>query len=297
MPDRFVIERFEFEGFVGITESERSTLQPLALDLDLMFDMTQAYDTDNIKNTVNYATVLTTVAVAAKQNQFSLIETLAERLAQIILAEYPVHGLDLWVRKLRPPINELVGSVGARISRVATDHHHHGGPTPWLTTNRSLLPIGRALDLACGRGRNSMYLAKEGFHVEAWDKDQDSLDALAAHAAQLGISTIATRLVDLEQKPDLPANAFDVIVVCYYLQRNIIPAIKNAVKPGGVVVYETFLIDNHTRFDHPRRAEFCLQHNELLNLFSGLRILAYREGAVDPERGPFTASIIATRSA
>jgi dihydroneopterin aldolase len=297
MADRFVIERFEFEGLVGITESERSTPQPLALDLELTFDMSEAFDTDNIKNTVNYAMVLKTVAAAAKQTQFSLIEAMAERLAQIIFAEFPVQALDLWVRKLRPPINAPVGSVGARISRTAVDDPHTNAPSPWLTTHRRLLPIGRALDLACGQGRNSIYLAKEGFDVEAWDRDQEKLDILVTKARRLGLSHITTRLVDLEQKPDLPPNAFDLIVVFYYLQRDLIPGIKNALKPGGAVVYETFLIDNHTRFDHPRRQDFCLGHNELLTLFSGLRIVAYREGPVDPDRGPFTASMIATRSA
>ena len=56
-----------------------------------------------------------------------------------------------------------------------------------------------------------------------------------------------------------------------------------------------FLIDNHERFNHPRRREFCLGRNELLSLFKELRVLAYREGAAHPDHGPFVASLVAER--
>ena len=75
------------------------------------------------------------------------------------------------------------------------------------------------------------------------------------------------------------------------------PQIVQALKPGGILVYETFLIDNHERFNHPRRREFCLNHNELLSLFGELRVLAYREGASAPDKGPFTAALVAQRPA
>jgi len=117
MADRLVIERLEFEGFVGIDESERTTPQPLAVDLELFLDLSQAISTDNLQNTVDYATVAKKIVATAKQEQFCLIETLAERLAEVILEGPTIKEVRLWVRKLRPPLKISVGSVGARIAR------------------------------------------------------------------------------------------------------------------------------------------------------------------------------------
>ena len=294
MADRLVIERLEFEGFVGIDESERTTPQPLAVDLELFLDLSQAISTDNLQNTVDYATVAKKIVATAKQEQFCLIETLAERLAEVILEGPTIKEVRLWVRKLRPPLKISVGSVGARITRRSGRGHHglDASPASWLVDHRDLLKTGRALDLASGEGRNALYLAQEGFEVDAWDRNQESLEAIAAKTKALGLP-MKTRLVDLEREPSLPVETFDLIVVFYYLQRNLIPAIIKSLRPGGIVIYETFLIDNHVRFNHPRRVEFCLGHNELLSLFSELRILAYREGGEDP----FLASLVAQRPA
>src|SRR5207245_5874927 len=129
--------------------------------------------------------------------------------------------------------------------------------------------------------------------------------------------------VDQEREPSIPVEAFDLIVVFYSPQPTLIPAIIKSLRPGGIVIYETFLIDTHDRFNHPHRREFCLGHNELLSLFSELRILAYREGARPGEprgkgsvladlgwegemaggcnhegaEGPFLASLVAQRHA
>jgi SAM-dependent methyltransferase len=173
--------------------------------------------------------------------------------------------------------------------------HDEQAPAQWLVEHRALLKPGRALDLACGKGRNAIYLAQAGFQVEAWDRDQSGLERLREQIKTLGLSNIQTRLVDLEREPDLQPESFDLILVFYYLQRDLIPNITKALAPGGLLVYETFLIDNHERFHHPRRREFCLAHNELLSLFSSLRTLAYREDPRDPDRGPFVASLIAER--
>ena len=301
MADRLVIERLEFDGFVGIEERERTVPQPLAVDLELFLDFSKASSTDDLKDTVDYAEVAETIVAAAKAEQFVLIETLGQRLAETILAQYPVSKVSLWVRKLCPPLHHTVGSVGARIARPSSMGHHGDGQSAalWLTEHRALLKTGRALDLAAGEGRNALYLAEEGFEVEAWDRDEQSLEALAAKARARGLS-IKTRVVDLEREPSVPVETFDLGVVFYYLQRNLIPSIIQSLRPGGLVVYETFLIDNHLRYSHPRHREFCLEHNELLSLFSGLRVLAYREGQDDRTRrqpAPFLASLIAERPA
>jgi FolB domain-containing protein len=301
MDDRLVIELLEFEGFVGIDESERTVPQALAVDLELSLDFSDASSTDNLKNTVDYAVVAERILAIGKQEQFVLIETLAERLAEVIMREHPVRKMELWVRKLHPPLDMRLGSVGARIVRHSgyRQHTHNNSPASWLAGHRHLLKSGRALDLASGNGRNALYLAKEGFTVEAWDRNEEALAALAAKARESDLS-ITTRLVDLERDPSIPAETFDLVIIFYYLQRNLIPGIMKALRPGGIVVYETFLIDNHVRYNHPRHREFCLEHNELLALFHGLRILAYREGADDQGGDPqatFLASLVAERQA
>jgi dihydroneopterin aldolase len=299
MADRLVIDRLEFEGFVGIEERERTVPQALAIDLELFLDFSEAAVTDNLKDTVDYAMVAEKILAIAKQEQFVLIETFAERLTEEILSDPHVRKVDLWIRKLHPPLDMRIGSVGARIVRQSGcgQYSYDDSPAGWLVGHRKLLKSGRALDVASGKGRNALYLAKEGFTVDAWDRNEKGLESLAMKAMKLGLS-ITTRLVDLEQEPSIPAETFDLVIIFYYLQRNLIPWLTQALRPGGILVYETFLIDNHLRYNHPRHREFCLEHNELLTLFPSLRILAYREGSNDEERGsqiPFLASLIAER--
>lgn len=84
----------------------------------------------------------------------------------------------------------------------------------------------------------------------------------------------------------------------FYLTRPLFPHIIDALKPGGVLLYETFLIDNHLHYQHPRRKEFCLAHNELIDLTSDLRILHYDEGPHEGHRGvesTYTAQLVAQK--
>jgi len=297
MDDRLIIERLEFQGYCGVTDAEREAPQPMAVDLELSLDMAPAAAADDLARTVDYLMVTERVLAIAQTQRFHLLETMAERMAQAILSECPVAEATLWVRKLKPPVKGVRESTGAKITRQAVDDPHGTRPAGWLVRHRPLYATGRALDLACGRGRNALYLARESFQVEAWDRDAGALEELRATAGSLGLAALTTRLVDLEQTPAIPPASFDLIAVFYYLQRDLTPQIVRALKPGGLLVYETFLLDNHERFNHPRRREFCLNHNELLSLFRELRVLAYREGASVPDKGPFTAALVAQRPA
>jgi dihydroneopterin aldolase len=295
MDDRLIIERLEFQGYCGVSAAEREAPQPMAVDLELSLDMAAAAAADDLARTVDYIKVTEQVLAIVQTRRFHLLETMAERLANAILSEFPVREVGLWVRKLKPPVKGVHESTGVKITRQAADSLHGDRPASWLVQHRSLYTPGQALDLACGRGRNALYLAREGFQVEAWDRDAEVLEALRATAESLGLAAITIRLVDLEQTPEIPPASFDLITVFYYLQRDLATQIMRALKPGGILVYETFLIDNHKRFGHPRQREFCLNHNELFSLFRGLRVLAYREGAQDSGKGPFTAALIAQR--
>ena len=109
-------------------------------------------------------------------------------------------------------------------------------------------------------------------------------------------------LQDLElpppHDPDLGIERYDVIVVCFYLHRALFPALIDALKPNGMLLYETFTIDNYFHHRHPKRWEFCLAHNELLRLTSPLRTLHYDEGEHDGGHGAgsaFTAQLLAQK--
>ncbi len=172
------------------------------------------------------------------------------------------------------------------------DHMHKSTqPAGFLVANRSLLPAGRALDLAMGAGRNSVYLAKEGFQVEGIDISAEAVGKAVTLAESEGVK-ISTLVADLENGYRLPLAAYDLIVCFYYLHRPLIAEIKQSLRPGGVVVYETYNTDQ-AEWGRPKNPDHLLQHNELLNMFCDYRILRYREGVIEPRKA--IASIIARK--
>ena len=142
----------------------------------------------------------------------------------------------------------------------------------------------KALDLACGRAGNAHLLAQTGFCVSAWDIS----DAVIDHIKQRQPAIIDHALVrDVSQQPPEP-DSFDVIVVSRFLDRSICPAIARALKPGGVLFYQTFVHG----LSNP---DYLLAPNELLTLFSDLDTLDYHEAAKD-EHGKAEAWLVARRS-
>ncbi len=158
-------------------------------------------------------------------------------------------------------------------------HQHHQIPAKLLVDFIGLLPKGKALDIAMGEGRNALYLASQGFDVEGVDKNEEAVKACLASAKACGLRLIVGT-VDLEKYQIHPAH-YDLIICFYYLQRNLISQIQLALKAGGMLVYETFLIDNHLQFGHPKHREYCFEHNELLNFFRDFRVLFYHEGMIE----------------
>ena len=153
---------------------------------------------------------------------------------------------------------------------------------------------GRALDLAAGAGRNTLFLARRGVLVEAIDIAFAGLQQLRAIATAeaLPISLIQA---DLEAFP-LPVERYDAILNIRYLQRSLFTPIQRALKPGGIVVFETFLIDQ-LQIGHPRNPAFLLQRGELRAAFAGFEILEYYEGGVGAEPQAFLAQMVARRPA
>lgn len=157
------------------------------------------------------------------------------------------------------------------------EKHASQEPSILLTDHLDRFQKGKALEVACGLGRNALYLASRGFEVLGLDRDPEAISFCNAEAARRSLSFTA-RAVDLEQPSPIPDEGYTLVACFYYLDRNLIPEMKRAVRPGGHLVYETFLIDQHERFGKPGRKEFCWGHNELLRLFLDFRILFYFEG-------------------
>ena len=165
------------------------------------------------------------------------------------------------------------------------------GIAQFLVDNIDLLPKGRALDVAMGNGRNAVYMAKMGYEVEGVDISKERVDNALELAQKMGFS-IKTQVVDLEADYHIEKNAYDVIICINYLHRPLIQQIKDGLKQGGVVVYETYLVDQ-ARWGKPKNAEHLLKHNELLSLFHDFRCLRYREGIIGDSSA--IASIIAEK--
>lgn len=125
---------------------------------------------------------------------------------------------------------------------------------------------GRALDLACGRAGNGEWLGARGFEVTAWDASDAVIAALRARP---GSRIAHPEVRDVVAMPP-PANTFDVIVVARFLERALCPAIVAALRPGGVLFYQTF---THG-LTNPA---FLLEPGELPALFSELEVCHYHE--------------------
>jgi rhodanese-related sulfurtransferase len=153
------------------------------------------------------------------------------------------------------------------------------GPSSWLLECADLLPPGRgrALDVACGRGRHALLLAATGFEVHAVDRDESALASLDAAARRLGLP-VTTGRVDLETgRPDLGDHGYVLVSVFHYLHRPLFPVLVAAMAPGALLLYETFTIDQ-AALGHPTNPAFLLEHGELRRLVAPLEVVRERDG-------------------
>jgi tellurite methyltransferase len=162
----------------------------------------------------------------------------------------------------------------------------------WLVANLDLVARDEpVLDVAAGSGRHAIYLATQGWSVRAVDRDADALAALDRQAHALGV-TIATSCIDLETGDvDLGRERYGTILVFNYLHRPLVPTLVRALKPRGVLLYETFTIGQRAR-GHPRNPDFLLRDGELAALVVPLEVIRQREGEFD---GKLIASVAARK--
>lgn len=166
-----------------------------------------------------------------------------------------------------------------------------GTPSPWVCRFAAVLtPGARVLDLACGSGRHAHWLAGRGYAVHAVDRDAAALATLD------GVPGVRTQALDLEgARWPLEGESFDAVVVTNYLYRAHFEALLALVRPGGVLIYETFMLGN-ARFGKPSNPDFLLQPGELLErVREGWSVLAFEQGEVSQPRPAVVQRVCAVR--
>ena len=164
-------------------------------------------------------------------------------------------------------------------------------PSAWLVRFAPLITSGgEVLDYACGSGRHARWLAQHGFRVEAVDRDGIALQLLQ------GLPKVRTREADLETSEwPYDGRQFDAVVVTHYLFRPRLSQLLDTLRPGGVLIYETFMLGNE-RFGKPSNPEFLLRPNELLERLSGdWTIVAFEQGEVQSPRPAAVQRVCAVR--
>ena len=155
-------------------------------------------------------------------------------------------------------------------------------PSKILIGYCDLAAVGNALDIACGNGRNSVYLAKKGFTVDAVDISTVATGQLAGKHPNIDV--ICT---DLDTWI-IPPNRYELIVNIRFLDRHLFPMIQEGLKPGGVLIVENFIDEN--------MHQYCLRPNELLHAFGAFRVVHYEEQRIDPpEKFAQIASLVALK--
>ena len=171
------------------------------------------------------------------------------------------------------------------------DTRYQERPEAWTTADEFLIracdqflrerPTGVALDLAGGAGRNSMFLIERGWSVDLVDISEVALglakekfQAVAGHPAA---GKLNAAQLDLNTENDLGQDKYDLIVVFYFLRRELFPALLAALKSGGMLIYRTYTIDRMNVPGGPTDPAYLLQPDELREAFKTLEILFYNE--------------------
>jgi tellurite methyltransferase len=169
--------------------------------------------------------------------------------------------------------------------KFAAGSHASLEPDPFLLSayKEFVQPLqrhpGTALDVAGGVGRHALWLAKKKWKVTLMDVSDVALEMAQRNARRQRVK-LEIRFADLsttEGRRLVASEAYDLILVFFYLERKLFPALMRALKPGGILIYKTYTVDQLRFLGGPRHPLHLLKHNELLRAFPGLRVLHYRE--------------------
>jgi tellurite methyltransferase len=149
-------------------------------------------------------------------------------------------------------------------------------PTPLVVATAAKLVPGKALDLACGTGRNALWLAEHGWEVTAVDAAPAAIEILRTRLTERGLKINAI-VADLEKDEfEIDPSRWDLVAMCYYLQRNLFEPAKRGVAPGGILISIV-----HMTVPGEEEGPHRLRPGELAQYFAGWEILHRREGKAD----------------
>jgi tellurite methyltransferase len=163
-----------------------------------------------------------------------------------------------------------------------------------LAQIRAASRLGVVADLACGRGRHTLAAAAAGIPVIGIDRNRTFLTELREAATQHEVA-VETLRADLENPAEIPlrSRCCGAVLVFRYLHRPLVPAIARILAPGGLLIYETFTVDQRALQAGPRNPDYLLEPGELPELFSELKILDHWEGLSGANDPAHIARIIA----
>jgi tellurite methyltransferase len=156
----------------------------------------------------------------------------------------------------------------------------------------SFITPGRALDIACGTGRNALFLARSGWSVLGVDISEAALYRLRA-TASLEVLAVDTVQMDLTSSAPFPPNSFDLICDCRYLQRDLFPVMRSALRTRGILV-ALIAMEEDDLAVKPMNNAYLLRHHELRGFAAGLEVLEYEETKLGPGKRKL-AQMIARR--
>ena len=155
------------------------------------------------------------------------------------------------------------------------DYQGRNTPSALLVDWADRLPKGRALDLACGNGRNAIYLAERGYDVDAIDIAEPALQIVRRAVRERGLA-INIIQADLDDHL-LSTEVYDLVITTFFFSRELASKMKDALKPGGFALLEQHYVTD-CNVSGPTSPMFRLRTNELLRLFMDFRVRFFAEG-------------------
>jgi 2-polyprenyl-3-methyl-5-hydroxy-6-metoxy-1,4-benzoquinol methylase len=143
-------------------------------------------------------------------------------------------------------------------------------------------PPGNAFDVAGGVGRHAIWLAQRGWRVKLLDVSEIGIQQARENAKRTGTEAlVSTEVRDLNTTGDFGREQYDLVIIFYFLERELFPALTAALKPGGFLIYKTYTTEQKHFAGGPSHPMFLLNPNELLRAFPSLRVLRYHETIQD----------------